>query len=77
MIKEYERVALTIDLPQYRLKSGDIGTIVDITSDGAEYTLEFFTLDGETYAVVPVMREHIRSLGHGEVAHARSVETVA
>ncbi len=77
MINEYERVAITIDLPQYRLKSGDIGTVVDITSDAKEYTLEFFTLDGETYAVVPVMREHIRQIGQGEVAHARSVETIA
>jgi len=50
---------------------------MDITSDGEEYTLEFFTLDGETYAVVPVMREHIRQIGQGEVAHARPVETIA
>ncbi|MDX2078416.1 MAG: DUF4926 domain-containing protein [bacterium] len=76
MIKEYERVAITIDLPQYRLKSGDIGTVVDITSDGEEYTLEFFTLDGETYAVVPVLYSQIRRVGHGELAHARPVETI-
>ncbi|MCU0481606.1 MAG: DUF4926 domain-containing protein [Anaerolineae bacterium] len=77
MIQEYERVAITIDLPQVHLKSGDIGTVVDITSDGAEYTLEFFTLNGETYAVVPVLHTHIRRIGQGEVAHARPVETIA
>ncbi|MBC8098577.1 MAG: DUF4926 domain-containing protein [Armatimonadetes bacterium] len=74
MIQELERVALMIDLPQYHLKAGDIGTVVDITSDGQEYTTEFFTLDGETYAVVPVLASQIRRVGSREIAHARVVE---
>ncbi len=73
MIRELERVALTIDLGTYQLKAGDIGTVVDITSDGQEYTIEFLTLDGETYAVVPVEAAHIRRIGGQEIAHARSV----
>ncbi len=74
MIQELERVALRIDLPEYHLKAGDMGTVVDITSDGQEYTIEFFTLDGETFAVVPVLLSQIRRVGHREIAHARLVE---
>jgi hypothetical protein len=73
MIRELERVALNVDLPAYHLKAGDMGTVVDITSDGAEYTIEFFTLDGETYAVLPVLAEHIRPVGRNEIANARLV----
>jgi Domain of unknown function (DUF4926) len=74
MIQELERVALTLDLPDYRLKAGDMGTVVDITSDGQEYTIEFFTLDGETFALVPVHVSQIRRVGSREIAHARVVE---
>ncbi|MCI0714153.1 MAG: DUF4926 domain-containing protein [Chloroflexi bacterium] len=74
MIQELERVALQIDIPEYHLKAGDIGTVVDITSDEHEYTIEFFTLDGQTYAVVPVSATQIRRVGSREIAHARPVE---
>lgn len=74
MIQELERVALMIDLPEQHLKAGDMGTVVDITSDGQEYTIEFFTLDGETYAVVPMLASQIRRVGSQEIAHARAVE---
>ncbi|MBE0690094.1 MAG: DUF4926 domain-containing protein, partial [Anaerolineae bacterium] len=39
-----------------------------------EYTIEFFTLDGETFAVVPVLATQIRRVGSREIAHARVVE---
>lgn len=74
MIRELERVALTVDLPAYHLKAGDMGTVVDVTSDGTEYTIEFFTLDGETFAVVPVFAEQIRRVGGHEIANARIME---
>lgn len=74
MIQELERVALTIDLPDYHLEAGDMGTVVDITSDGEEYTVEFFTLDGSTFAVVPLSNDQIRRVGSREIAHARVVE---
>jgi hypothetical protein len=75
MIRELERVALTVDLPEYHLKAGDMGTVVDITGDDLEYTIEFFTLDGESFAVVPVQASQIRRVGSREIAHARMMET--
>jgi Domain of unknown function (DUF4926) len=74
MIEEFERVALTVDLPGYHLKEGDMGTVVDVTFDGEEYTIEFFTLDGETFAVVPVSPSQIRRVGSGEIASARVMD---
>jgi hypothetical protein len=77
MIKELDRVALVVDLPEHRLKAGDVGTVVDIAGAGEQYTLEFLTLDGDTFAVVPVHRTQVRSLKSKEVTLARAVEAAA
>ena len=74
MIKEFEQVALTIDLPDHHLKAGDVGTVVDITPNGKQYTLEFFNFDGETIAVVPVAAAQVRRVGSNEITHARVME---
>ena len=74
MIHEFDQVALTIDLPDYHLQSGDVGTVVDITPNGKQYTLEFFNFDGETVAVVPVSASNVRRFGSKEVTHARVME---
>lgn len=74
MIHELDQVALTVDLPNYHLKTGDVGTVVDITPNGQQYTLEFFSFDGATLAVVPVAPTQVRSVGEREVTHARVLE---
>lgn len=73
MINEFEQVALTVDIPAHHLKAGDVGTVVDITPNGKQVTLEFFNFDGDTVAVVPVSRESVRPLLAGEVMHARAL----
>ncbi len=73
MIRELEEVALTVDIQEYHLKTGDIGVVVDITPNGKQVTLEFFTLDGATFAVVPVAIESIRRMGNHEIANARVI----
>jgi hypothetical protein len=53
MMQEAELAVLTIDLPTYGLKAGDVGTVAMVHGrDG--YEIEFMTLDGETIAVVSV-----------------------
>ncbi|GAB4291985.1 MAG: hypothetical protein Fur0025_27390 [Oscillatoriaceae cyanobacterium] len=44
MITELEQVVLTTDLPEYRLKKGDIGTVVLVHQEGLGYEVEFITL---------------------------------
>jgi hypothetical protein len=73
MIKELDSVVLTTDLPEYRLESGDIGTVVMVHSGGAGYEVEFVTLDGRTVAVTTLLSSQLRPIAKGEIAHARPV----
>ncbi len=54
MIAKLEIVALTEDMPEYHLKAGDTGTVVDVYRDGKGYQVEFMTLFGETIGVIAV-----------------------
>lgn len=74
MLKEYEQVVLTVDLPQFALQVGDVGTIVDISPSGQQITVEFFNFMGETVALAPLKPEQIRTLDPQEVMHARLVK---
>ncbi|RMG81168.1 MAG: DUF4926 domain-containing protein [Chloroflexi bacterium] len=71
MIQEFEQAVLTEDLPEYGLVAGDVGTVVDITTDGKHATLEFFNFAGETIAVALVEIHQVRPLNANEVIHAR------
>lgn len=73
VIHELEQVALTIDLPAFHLMAGDVGTVVDVTPNGKQFTLEFFNFDGETIAVIPVATSQVRRIGSREIAHARVI----
>ncbi len=76
-IEEHEGAVLTKDLPEEGFVAGDVGTVVSVHEDeegGAPsgYTLEFFSLDGETLGVVTVPAEALRPVGKGEVVHSRA-----
>lgn len=73
MINELASVVLTEDLPDLRLKSGDIGTVVLIHRGGEGYEVEFVTLDGATVAVVSVAANQVRPIRGRELAHARAL----
>ena len=45
MIKELDTIVLTIDLPEFGLHAGDLGTVVLVHKHGG-YEVEFVTLDG-------------------------------
>jgi hypothetical protein len=75
-IQEFEQVVLTADLPRFHLKVGDVGTVVDISPNGQQVTLEFFNFRGDTVAVIPVSASQIRSLGEREITHARMLDEV-
>jgi len=73
MIKDLDNVVLTVDLPQYRLAVGDIGTVVMVHANGSGYEVEFMALDGETLAVTSLAATQVRPICHKEIAHVRSV----
>lgn len=76
MMNELEEAVLSVDLPKYGLKQGDIGTIVLVHPTGG-YEMEFMTLEGETIAVVTLDKEQVRPIESGEIPHARKLETAA
>ena len=76
MIAELDRVALTADLPEHRLAAGDVGAVVHVYKDGAEYMVEFTTFDGTTVAVAKVSAAQIRSLTRNEIHHTRALDRV-
>jgi hypothetical protein len=76
MIEELTSIVLATDIPEHGLKEGDIGTVVLIHGNGDGYEVEFITLDGETVAVVSLYAWQVRPIGHNEIAHVRTVETL-
>ncbi len=57
-IKLLEAVALTEDLPQRKLRAGEVGTVVELLADGA-YEVEFCSERGETYAEIALRGDQI------------------
>ena len=73
MINELDRVVLTEDLPEQRLKAGDVGTVVFVHEGGKGFQVEFVALDGDAFAVVGVEPRSVRPVGTNELTHARQV----
>ncbi len=73
MIEEHEQVSLTRDVPDEGLKAGDVGTVVAIHQGGAGYTLEFFSLKGETLAIATVAAEWVRPVDARDIVHSRAM----
>jgi hypothetical protein len=55
-------VALTVDLPQYNLRRGQVGTIVETLANGTAFEVEFSDRDGRTYESVGLRPEQIMVL---------------
>jgi hypothetical protein len=72
----YQEVALTCDLPEYKLRAGDLATLVDFVShpsNGEEdCILEVFNAVGESLAVIAVPISVIESLRPDEILIVRS-----
>jgi hypothetical protein len=53
-IKENDLVALLVDLPEHRLRRGDVGSVLEIFSKNEKhptgYIVEFVTESGSVYA---------------------------
>jgi hypothetical protein len=75
MIKEHERAILTVDLPDYHLKAGDIGIVVHVYTNKTAYEVEFFAVDGHTLDVVTVEAQHLRPVSNLEILHARPLQS--
>ena len=77
MIKEHDRVVLTIDLPTEGLKAGDVGTIIHVHRKGEAFEIEFLTLHGETAAIATVPVAHVRPVTQRDMTHSRLIKQPA
>jgi hypothetical protein len=73
MIKEHERVVLTVDFPEYGLRAGNVGVVVMVHGEGEGYEVEVFTPDGKTLDVITVEAGQVRPVAPTEVMHTRRV----
>ena len=55
-------VALTVDLAQYNLWRGQVGTVVEILANGSAFEVEFSDRDGRTYESLGLRPEQIMVL---------------
>ncbi len=57
-----EVVALTVDLPEYNLCRGQVGTVVELLADGTAFEVEFSDRNGRTYESIGLRPEQIMVL---------------
>lgn len=55
-------VALTVDLPQYNLWHGQVGTVVEILANGTAFEVEFSDRNGRTFESLGLRPEQIMVL---------------
>jgi Domain of unknown function (DUF4926) len=55
-------VALTVDLPAYDLRRGQVGTVVEELANGEAFEVEFSDQDGRTYESVGLRIEQLMVL---------------
>lgn len=61
-VKLLDVVALTVDLPQYNLCRGQVGTVVELLADGTAFEVEFSDRNGRTYESLGLRPEQIMVL---------------
>lgn len=67
-IKLLDVVALTMDLPEYNLSRGQVGTIVEILANGNAFEVEFSDRSGRTFESAGLRPDQIMVLRYEPVA---------
>jgi hypothetical protein len=74
--KTLDTVVLNRDMPEFGLKKGDLGAVVQVYEpDGLE--VEFVTASGRTEALVTLNQEDVRQVGDTDLITVRSVRKSA
>jgi hypothetical protein len=75
-VEELEVVFLAHDIPEYKLKAGDIGTIVGIFP-GGHIEVEFVKPTGQTRAVLSLTTRDIKKTDENDVLSVRHAAQIA
>ena len=70
--KEHETVVLTRDLPKHSLRTGDLGTVVQVYSLD-RFEVEFVRARGQTQALVTLARNDLRPVRGRDMIAVRQV----
>ena len=73
MIREHDRVVLTVPVSDHGLETGDVGVVVHVYPRQEAYEVEFGTLAGHTAAIVTASADQIRPIGEHEIPQAREL----
>ena len=66
-IKLLDVVALTQDVPEHNLKRGEVGTVVEILSNGEAYEVEFINANGQMCKCVSFLASQLRVIPHEQI----------
>lgn len=61
-VKLLDVIALTVNLPEYNLLRGQVGTVVELLADGAAFEVEVSDSNGQTYESLGLLPEQIMVL---------------
>ena len=67
-IKLLDVVALTVALPEYSLRRGQVGTVVEILAEGNAFEVEFSDREGRTFESLGLRAEQIMVLRYEPTA---------
>jgi hypothetical protein len=73
MTLELDLVALTRDVPEHGLQSGDVGAVVHCYGDGGALEVEFVTAAGKTIAVLTLDAAAVHPMQGGQILHVREL----
>lgn len=71
-VKVLDTIVLEKDLPNYSLKKGDVGAVVELYQRGG-LEVEFVTGSGKTQALVTLKFTDVRTVGDSEIFSVRSL----
>lgn len=77
MFKELDIVVLKRDIPEHKLKAGDVGAVVHVYANAKGYEVEFINVRGETVALLTLKDADLRPMADEEILHVRGLERVA
>ena len=67
-IKLLDVVALTVDLLEYNLWQGQVGTVVEILAGGTAFEVEFSDREGRTYESLGLRPDQLMVLHYEPIA---------
>ena len=71
MFNELDTVVLAHDIAKYKLKAGDLGTVVHSYRKGKAMEVEFVAASGRTIALLTLKPEDVRPMKNHEILHVR------